>query len=138
MALAYLIDTDWAIHHLGGQQQVTQRLRTLHPQGLGVSIVICAELYEGVFRSSTPDRVEHGIDIFLEDVQVIELDKEITRIFGEERHRLRQLTKRVKNMNMDLFIAATALQFNLTLLTNNRKDFELIDKLKIESISLDA
>jgi tRNA(fMet)-specific endonuclease VapC len=35
---------------------------------------------------------------------------------------------------MDLMIAATALQYDLTLLTNNRRHFDRVDGLQIESI----
>jgi tRNA(fMet)-specific endonuclease VapC len=35
---------------------------------------------------------------------------------------------------MDLIIAATALQYNLTLLTNNRRHFDRIENLRIESL----
>jgi tRNA(fMet)-specific endonuclease VapC len=35
---------------------------------------------------------------------------------------------------MDLLIAATALQYDLTLLSNNRRHFDRIDGLRIESI----
>ena len=35
--------------------------------------------------------------------------------------------------DMDLLIAATALQYNLVLLTNNRRHFERIEGLRIES-----
>jgi predicted nucleic acid-binding protein len=36
--------------------------------------------------------------------------------------------------DIDLLIGATALQHNLTLLTNNRRHFERIDGLCIESV----
>jgi tRNA(fMet)-specific endonuclease VapC len=35
---------------------------------------------------------------------------------------------------MDLLIAATALQYDVTLLSNNRRHFDRIDGLRIESI----
>jgi len=36
--------------------------------------------------------------------------------------------------DMDLLIGATALQHNLTVLTNNRRHFERIEGLRIESL----
>jgi tRNA(fMet)-specific endonuclease VapC len=35
---------------------------------------------------------------------------------------------------MDLMIAATALQYDLTLLTNNRRHFERVEGLRIQSV----
>ena len=34
----------------------------------------------------------------------------------------------------DLFIGATALRYNLTLLTNNRRHFERLEGLRLESV----
>ena len=34
----------------------------------------------------------------------------------------------------DIWIAATALQYDLTLLTNNRRHFERIEGLRLESV----
>jgi len=36
--------------------------------------------------------------------------------------------------DMDLMIAATALQYDLTLLTNNRRHFERVEGLRIQSV----
>jgi hypothetical protein len=38
MTIAYLIDTDWVIHHLNGHAAITQRLQALQPEGLGLSV----------------------------------------------------------------------------------------------------
>ena len=51
--------------------------------------------------------------------------------FGLERGRLRAAKKLIGDM--DLLIGVTALQHDLTLLTNNRRYFELIEGLRIES-----
>ena len=49
MNLQYLIDTDWVIHYLHAHLAIVARLDELHPQGLALSIVSLAELYEGVY-----------------------------------------------------------------------------------------
>lgn len=49
MTLAYLVDTDWVIHYLHGHPGITKRLQDLQSQGLGISIICVAELYEGVY-----------------------------------------------------------------------------------------
>ena len=47
--MRYLLDTDWVIHHLNGRQDIIQRLQALQHEGLGLSIIVLAELYEGVY-----------------------------------------------------------------------------------------
>jgi tRNA(fMet)-specific endonuclease VapC len=54
------------------------------------------------------------------------------KIFGRERGRLRADGMLIGDS--DLWIAATALQYHLTLLTNNRRHFERIDGLRLESV----
>ena len=65
-------------------------------------------------------------------VSVLGIDEEVTRIFGRERGRLRRLGRTVGDL--DLLIAATALRYDLTLLSNNRRHFELIENLQIFSL----
>jgi predicted nucleic acid-binding protein len=48
MTGGYLIDTDWVIHHLNGHSKITQRLDELKAQDLGISLIMLAELYDGI------------------------------------------------------------------------------------------
>ena len=129
----YLIDTDWVIDHLNGVEQVTQRLKELVPYGLSLSILPLAELYEGIYHSQNPVQDEQALSRFLtSDMVVLGIDEEIARTFGKERGRLRQQGRTIGDI--DLLIASTCLYHNLTLLTNNRKHFEVVDGLKIISV----
>ena len=130
--MLYLVDTDWVIHHMNGVRRVTDRLAELEPDGLGLSIVSLAELYEGVSRSSKQVASERILDTLLAGRDVVDLDEETCRIFGRERGRLRAEGNLIGDL--DLLIRATALRHGLTLLTNNRRHFERIDGLAIESV----
>jgi tRNA(fMet)-specific endonuclease VapC len=132
MTMHYLIDTDWVIHHLNGRPDIIQRLQVLQPEGLGLAVVALAELYEGIYYSRNPAQSEQKLNDFLESVTVVGIDEKTAQIFGRERGRLRAAGMLIGDM--DLLIAATALQHNLTLLTNNRSHFERIEGLHIESL----
>ena len=132
MNIAYLVDTDWVIHHLNGHQAIIERLQDLHHEGLGLSVVALAELYEGVYYARDPEQSEARLAEFLESVQLVGLDEETARIFGRQRGRLR--AEGLLIGDTDLLIAATALQYNLTVLSNNRRHFERIEGLRIESV----
>ena len=56
--MRYLIDTDWVIHHLNGRLDISQRLQALHPEGLGLSVIVLAELYEGIYYSRDTEQSE--------------------------------------------------------------------------------
>jgi tRNA(fMet)-specific endonuclease VapC len=131
MTPQYLVDTDWVIHYLNGRDDIVNRVRAVRPDGLGLSVVALAELYEGVYYSRDPDKDEQGLSDFLRGVLVFGIDEETAQIFGRERGRLRAAGRLIGDA--DLLIAATALQYNLTLLSNNRRHFERIEGLRIES-----
>ena len=130
--MQYLIDTDWAIDHLHQVGQVVTRLEDLASNGLGLSIVSLAELYEGMFYSSNPQGDEGSLQEFLSGVSILPLDEEVCRIFARERGRLRAAGNLIGDF--DLLIGATALRHGLTLLTNNRRHFEGLQGLSIVSV----
>ena len=130
--MPFLVDTDWIIHYLRGRSDLIAKLSSYLTEGIFVSIISLAELYEGVYYSVDPAGSEAGIQNFLSKTTVLEIDEEVTRIFGRERGRLRKLHRTVGDV--DLLIGATAIRHHLTLLTNNRRDFELLEKLRIISI----
>ncbi len=75
MNVRYLVDSDWAIDHLKGRPEITQQLKSREPQGLGLSIVSLAELYEGVINS-------RDLQVFLHSVTLVGIDLETCRTFG--------------------------------------------------------
>jgi tRNA(fMet)-specific endonuclease VapC len=79
---AYLIDTSWAIRHLRGRTAYTEKLSALEPSGLAISVITLAELYEGVARSSNPDRAGAALDAFVSGVRVLLVDEGTARAFG--------------------------------------------------------
>ena len=128
--MQYLVDTDWVIDYMHGRQPVVQRFDDLSPQGVGLSIVSLAELYDGML--SAPDRLEaeQGLQRFLDQIEeVLPLNDTVCRIFALERHRLRTVGMRLEDL--DLLIGSTAIYHGLTLLTNNRRHFERMDGLNI-------
>ena len=130
--MRYLVDTDWVIDHLHGRARVVRRLEELAPEGIGLSIVSLAELYEGVYSSTTPQDNEKALQAFLAGVDVLTLDDAICRIFAQERGRLRAAGMLIGDF--DLLIGATAIRYGLTLLTNNRRHFERLTDLDIISV----
>ena len=133
MSGRYLVDTDWAINHLNGEERTRRRLQELVADGLYLSIISLAEVYEGIYYSNDPERNEQALTEFLQDVSVVPIDEGTSRLFGKERGRLRTAGQMISDF--DLMIGVTALQHNLTLLTNNRRHFENIEGLGIESLS---
>ena len=133
MNASYLVDTDWAIDYLNGHDPTRKRLEELEESSIAFSIISLAEVYEGIYYSKNPEGNEQALLDFLQGVTVIQVDEEISRLFGKERGLLRAAGKMISDF--DLLIGMTARRDNLTLLTNNRRHFENIDGLRIESLS---
>ena len=130
--MRYLVDTDWVISHQRGFETVTHRLISLLPDGVGMSIISLAELYDGILRSQDQESDERDLrDLLAAGIEIMDVDIEICRIFALERGRLR--TAGMLIPDFDLMIGATALRHNLTLLTNNRRHFERLSGLRIIS-----
>ena len=132
MTVLYVLDTDWAIEYLHARQKVVRRLRDLFDEGLELSAITLAELYEGVYSSRDPQNDEQDLNDFLRGVAVLGVDESVCRIFGKERGRLRSVGTLIGDF--DLLIGATALRHDAILLTNNRKHFDRIEGLRIESL----
>ena len=119
--------------YLNDQPAVVARLDDCRAEGVAISIVTLAELYEGVYGSTDPAASEQTLQQFLRGVSVVGIDEDTARRFGQERARLRAAGQLIGDV--DLLIGVTAVTGGLTLLTNNRRHFERLDSLAIESVS---
>src|SRR5437867_10693034 len=119
MNVRYLVDTDWAINYLHGDAETVKRVTEFEANGLALSVISLAELYEGIYYSSDPGAREHGLRRFLDMVRLVTIDEETCKVFGKERGRLRAKKKLITDF--DLLIGATALRHGLVVLTSNRR-----------------
>ena len=130
--MPFLLDTDWAVWFLRGRDQVRTRVEAARREGLAISAVTLAELVTGVHRSRDPEQAAEGLRRFLTGVAVLPFTEEIARRFGEENARLLDGGQVISQF--DLTIAATALHHGMVLLSENRKHYQRIPNLKLESL----
>ena len=126
--MKYLLDTTWIVEYLRGNPETISRIQELQEEGLAVSIISVAELYEGVFRSNQPEANEEALEDFVSAVTVLEVTEDMARRYGEEKARL--LRQGTVIGALDLLIAATAQTHDLILLTNDQ-DFGRIPGLRL-------
>jgi tRNA(fMet)-specific endonuclease VapC len=133
--MTYLVDTDYVVDYLKGQRNVPAILHALLPEGLALSIITFAEVYEGIYYGQNQSYYEQGLQKFLHGVRLLGITQSTARQFAILRGQLRAHPKGKSVLhpkdNYDLFIAATALQHNLTLVTRNIKDYQQIPQLKL-------
>lgn len=127
--MKYLIDADWLIDAAIGRPAAVQTLERLSAEELSVSIIAVAELYEGAFGGPDPESIIADFREFLEGYAILPLTDSIVERFA----RLRALLRRDGQLipDMDLLIAATALDENLILVTRNLRHFARIPALRL-------
>ena len=52
--MPFLVDTDWIIHFFNGRSEIVAKLQELSGEGVAMSMVSLAELYEGIYYSRNP------------------------------------------------------------------------------------
>ena len=95
-----------------------------------MSICTYGELYQGAYYAYDPPAAMDTLREFLRDKDMLPLTEQIVEHFAVVRGQLsRQLRQQIGDL--DLLIAATALEHNLTLLTRNTRDLQHIPGLKL-------
>jgi tRNA(fMet)-specific endonuclease VapC len=126
----YLLDTDWIVDVLNGQEKAIKTVLELASSGLAISIITYGELYEGAAFARDPEPALSGLRNFLKGKAILPLTQPIMERFAHIRGSLpRQIRQQIGDL--DILIAATCLAYNLTLLTRNIKDFQQIPNLKL-------
>ena len=135
VSVKYLLDTDWAVYYLRGKKPFVNAIDQFRREGLAISTISIAELYEGVYRSTDPEKKEIALLNFIDGLRTFSLTEPVARLFGQKRAKLRNTGITVSDM--DLLIACIAEHQSLVILTNNRKHFELVPG-NIELFSLSS
>lgn len=134
--MAYLIDSDWVIDHLGNVLEATELLDRLAEEGIAISVITYMDVCQGLPLSPIVQQ-EVGLlfDAFIEGVPVIPLSLGVARRCAGLREGLRKRNRRVNARALDLIIAATAVEHDLTLVTRNFEDYEDIPELRLYQLS---
>jgi tRNA(fMet)-specific endonuclease VapC len=124
----YLLDTCICVALLKKSPNVIQHLREVGTHNCKISDITMAELYFGAFKSG---KEKHFNDITEISKLFEKFPIQYARKYGEIRWELEKQGLRIGDM--DMFIAATALEENLILVTGNVKHFERVPGLIIEN-----
>ncbi len=137
--MAFLFDTD-AISELLRHRPAKgyiQWLMSLPREEQFTSAVVIGELYKGAYRSKARGRHLSNIEKrIIPAITVLPYDTDIAKIFGRICAHLEDIGAILPDA--DLQIAATALGYDLELVTGNLRHFRRIDGLKLKSILADS
>ena len=132
MAIRYLLDTNIFIYIRQRRPPgVLARFEALQAGVTGMSVVSYGELQYGAERSRNPGTAFKALEEFAELIQVLPLPASAGRTYAQIRRSL-EIGGQIIGAN-DLWIAAHARAAELTLVTNNEREFKRVAGLKIEN-----
>lgn len=130
--MRYLLDTDICIYIRRTRPDGARRRFDRQTAGsTGISVVTWGELLVGAAKSSMPAASEQNLRAFAEFVPILPLSAAVAECYARIRTALERSGPPI-GAN-DLWIAAHAIAEDLTLVTNNEREFRRIDGLNVEN-----
>jgi tRNA(fMet)-specific endonuclease VapC len=127
----YLLDTNICVYWLKGNERVEQKILSVGMDNVALSFINISELYYGAYKSQRVEANLNLISQLTDQLNVVESNEAISEVFGQLKATLESAGTIIDDA--DLFIAACAKVYGLTLVTNNTKHFKRIKGLKLEN-----
>ncbi len=125
---SYLLDSSVLIPSLRGDTAITARIASV-PAGY-VSSIVLGELYFGAYGSPTRQEAAlQDITSIMQSLTVLASDATTAQVYGRIKQTLK--SKGLFMPDNDLWIAATAIQYGITLAARDTH-FDWIDELLVE------
>ncbi|MDR1853867.1 MAG: type II toxin-antitoxin system VapC family toxin [Azoarcus sp.] len=123
--MRFLLDTDTASFIIKGRSPAIRKtLQTISPDDIAISAVTAAELRYGLKRLPPEHRLHMLVAEFLKTIVVLPWTDSAAVWYAEIRHQLTASGQPIGEL--DMMIAAHALDVGATLVTNNLRHYERI------------
>jgi len=129
--MGYLLDTSICVFFLRGRLNLDKIVKEVGLENCYISEITVAELRFGAENSDNPTKSNKAVDVFLKGLTIIPIFGSIKR-YAIEKVRLRKIGKPI-NDEFDLLIGVTAIENQLILVTDNVKDFKLLNGIQMEN-----
>ena len=129
--MGYLLDTSICVFFLRGRLNLDKMVKEIGLERCYISEITVAELRFGAENSDNPTKSNKAVDVFLKGLTIIPIFGSIKR-YAIEKVRLRKIGKPI-NDEFDLLIGVTAIENQLILVTDNVKDFKLLNGIQMEN-----
>ena len=131
----FLLDTDICIYLINKRPpSVISRFKQYQPGDIGISVITVSELEYGIAKIAKSVRQEENqqrLEAFLAPFELLSYTAEAVRTYATL---WADLEKRGKVIGpLDMLIAAQAMTEDLTLVTNNEREFRRISGIRIEN-----
>ena len=130
--MRYMLDTNICIYVIKHKpREVIERLNEHNPNEICISSVTYAELIHGVEKSKAVEKNRTTLTLLLADIEILPFDTGAAEGYGEIRAELER--KGIPIGPLDMMIAGHAKSLGYTVVTNNIKEFDRIDGLRLEN-----
>jgi len=127
-----MLDTNICIELLrSGADQIALRMQKHEIDAIAISSITLAELQFGVAKSSRPAHHETLLIEFCAPLAILSFDDLAAATYGRVRATLEGAGTPIGPL--DTLIAAHALSLDLTLVTNNEREFQRVGDLRVEN-----
>ena len=127
-----LLDTNICIYIIKRKPlEVLQKFEAYEVGDIGISSITVAELKFGVQKSQSVEKNQQALMQFLLPLTIAKFDTAAANVYGEIRATLEKQGIPIGSLN--ILIAAHALSLDLTLITNNIKEFDRVPNLKLKN-----
>ena len=125
----FLLDTNICIFFLKGKYQLARQIKEAGEQNCFISEITVAELKYGVENSPKRDELDVVIQSFLPKFTILPVFEALD-IYAQEKARLRRSGSLIGDL--DILIGATAIFYNMTVVTNNVSHLSRLENSIIE------
>ena len=132
--MRYLADTNILVYVLNtrpNHQKIIERFRALPASDMVVSSISVAELQFGIAKSNRADASKAALRRLPSALNVVPFDEWAAEVYGQVRSTLESSGTPIGPL--DTLIAAHALSLNLTVVTNNEREFSRVNGLRVEN-----
>ena len=128
----YLLDTNICIYIINKRPaKIIEKISNLNLSEIKISAVTVAEMEYGASKSENREMNRSALKRFLSSFEIINFDTVDAEIYGIIRAELERTGNIIGPYDMQL--AAQALRWDYIFITNNTKEFQRVNKLKLEN-----
>ena len=127
----FVLDTNTLIYYFKGLGNVKSNLLSTPPKDIAIPSIVLYELEDGIAKSNSPEKRTKQLKDMCSVVNILPFDEKEAKKTAQIRAKLEKMGTPIGHY--DYLIAGTALANYGILVTNNSKEFERIDELKLDN-----
>lgn len=130
--MMYMLDTNICVYIIKQKpKSVIDKFKKMKNANICISSITYSELLYGAEKSSNIAKNLLALTLFLSNIEILSYDESASIDYGIIRSKLEKQGKIIGPL--DMLIAAHAKSLNITLVSNNSKEFERVDGLRLEN-----